>query len=121
MTQLTATPPATASARARADRRWWSLAGFGLLLNAGILYLGSSLFWGQKAVGPDEHRRIAVPYEADAALWEPFRRWVVQEDGRNKPLDTFCREAVRTITGRERFELVRSPTTGHVLVPGHDP
>jgi ABC-type transport system involved in cytochrome c biogenesis permease subunit len=35
---------------------------------------------------------------------EPLRRWPVQEDGRVKPFETFCREAVRTITGRERFE-----------------
>ena len=60
-------------------------------------------------------RKIAVPYADDIALLNSFRGWVVQEDGRNKPFDTFCREAVRSIAGRERFEMVRSMTTGHVL------
>ncbi|MFO1463869.1 MAG: cytochrome c biogenesis protein CcsA [bacterium] len=34
---------------------------------------------------------------------EVFREIAVQEGGRKKPLDTFAREAVREITGREKF------------------
>src|SRR5439155_24118858 len=33
-----------------------------------------------------------------------FRRWVVQEDGRNKPFDSLCIDTVRSVTFRERFE-----------------
>lgn len=66
-------------------------------------------------------RHINVPFDDTPEVWQPFRRWVVQEDGRHKPFDTFCRESVRAITGRERFEEERSRVTGHLLAPGHDP
>lgn len=100
---------------------FWCLAAFGLLVNALLVTLALALAFGPRSVGPPTDRRIAVPFENDSSLWEPFRRWVVQEDGRNKPFDTFCRESVRALTGRERFETVRSPTTGRVVVAGHDP
>jgi ABC-type transport system involved in cytochrome c biogenesis permease subunit len=95
------------------------LLGFlGLLLNAGIVYFAVVLFSSaEKGAAPT---RIVVPFEEEQTLWRPYRRWQVQEDGRIKPFDTFCREAVRTITGREKFETVRS-ATGRVIVEGHDP
>src|SRR5262245_8399353 len=102
-------------------RGYWCLAAFGLLVNALVVALVLGLASGPRTVAAPADRRIAVPFDHDGALWEPFRRWVVQEDGRNKPFDTFCREAVRALTGRERFEAVRSPTTGRVVVAGHDP
>ncbi len=103
------------------SRPWpWCLAGVGLLLNLAIVYLAISLF-ADRSSGATVPRHLHVPYEQDETVWEPYRRWVVQEDGRLKPFDTFCRESVRAVTGRERFEQVRSTTTGHVLVPGHDP
>src|SRR5262245_43656476 len=98
----------------------WSLATLAILLSVGIVALAVSLLHGRTADAPTP-RRIAVPLEEQADLWEPFRRWVVQEDGRNKPFDTFCREAVRTVTGRERFEEERSRVNGRRLAPGHDP
>jgi len=100
---------------------FWCLAVFGLLVNALIAFLAMALASGPRSVELPPDRRIAVPFDKDTSLWEPFRRWVVQEDGRNKPFDTFCRESVRALTGRERFETVRSPTTGRVVVTGHDP
>jgi ABC-type transport system involved in cytochrome c biogenesis permease subunit len=99
----------------------WCLAGVGLLVNALLVALVVSLVAGPGTVDPPADRRIRVPFEHEDSLWQPFRRWVVQEDGRNKPFDTFCRESVRALTGRERFETVRSPTTGRVVVAGHDP
>jgi ABC-type transport system involved in cytochrome c biogenesis permease subunit len=98
----------------------WFLAALALVLSVGIVALAGSLLRGRPADAPAP-RHIAVPFEEQAELWEPFRRWVVQEDGRNKPFDTFCREAVRAVTGRERFEEVRSRVTGRRLAPGHDP
>src|SRR5436305_1144971 len=100
---------------------FWGLAAFGLLVNALLVSLAVALASGPRTVEPPADRRIAVPFERDSPLWEPFRRWVVQEDGRNKPFDTFCRESVRALTGREHFEETRSMATGHVLSPAHDP
>jgi ABC-type transport system involved in cytochrome c biogenesis permease subunit len=100
---------------------FWFLAAFGLLVNALLVWVAVSLASAPRTVAPPADRRIAVPFEHDRSLWEPFRRWVVQEDGRNKPFDTFCRESVRALTGREHFETVRSPLTGRVMVVGHDP
>jgi ABC-type transport system involved in cytochrome c biogenesis permease subunit len=98
---------------------FWTLAALGSLLNAGVVYSGVLMLTG-RPTAPTLPPRIAVPYEGEA-IWGPWRCWVIQEDGRAKPFDTFCREAVRTITGRERFEAMRSSTTGRVLVEGHDP
>jgi ABC-type transport system involved in cytochrome c biogenesis permease subunit len=103
--------------------RWLiaSLAAVALLINVGIAALVVSLAGGRATEDSPAQSRIIIPFEDDANLWEPFRRWVVQEDGRNKPFDTFCRETVRAITGREHFEEERSRVTGRLLVPGHDP
>jgi ABC-type transport system involved in cytochrome c biogenesis permease subunit len=90
-------------------------------VNALIACLVWALASSPPTLEPPADRRIAVPFDHNSALWEPFRHWVVQEDGRNKPFDTFCRESVRALTGRERFETVRSPTTGRVVAAGHDP
>jgi len=34
---------------------------------------------------------------------DALRAWQIQEGGRKKPLDTFARESVRSLTGREKF------------------
>ncbi len=99
--------------------RW--LLGLGLLLNVAIVALAVSLIGSPAGSSMTSPRQIAIPLEDAVSVWDQFRRWVVQEDGRNKPFDTFCRESVRAITGRERFEQVRSMTTGHLVSPGHDP
>jgi hypothetical protein len=81
------------------------LALCGLVLNVGIVVLTIRLFvTGPSRVPPPPERRLAVPYAGEAAVWDRLRRWTVQEDGRLKPYDTFCRETVRSVTGRERFE-----------------
>jgi ABC-type transport system involved in cytochrome c biogenesis permease subunit len=96
------------------------LTGLTLLFDVGAICLAVCLLSARETTSSSPERRIAVPYETNRDLWEPYRRWVVQEDGRAKPFDTFCRESVRAITGRERCEMVRSPITGHVLIEGHD-
>jgi ABC-type transport system involved in cytochrome c biogenesis permease subunit len=116
--------PPVAPARSHSRRRLLlaSLAGSGFLLNILILYLAYQLLLDTRprtsAPLPPE---IRVLYEDEPALQEPFRSWVIQEDGRQKPFDTFCREAVRAVCGRERLGQVRSPLTGHLLAKGHDP
>src|SRR5687768_2986025 len=102
--QRTASPAGPRAPWTRSRASSWSLALLGLLVSGTIVYLATSMAAGPRPATPPPGRRIAVPHDNRAPLWEPFRRWVVQEDGRNKPFDTFCREAVRTITGRERFE-----------------
>ena len=95
----------TAPPRRSAPGRFRALLLCSVALTAASIALGVYLFaFGPKHVAPPPDRKIKVPYADDAALWTPFYSWVVQEDGRNKPFDTFCREAVRTVTGRERFE-----------------
>jgi ABC-type transport system involved in cytochrome c biogenesis permease subunit len=84
---------------------FWGLLAVGIALNIAVIALGVYLFgFAGQSVAPPAERRIAVPFADETALWDSWRAWVVQEDGRQKPFDTFCREAVRTITGRERFE-----------------
>ncbi len=100
---------------------FWGLAGLGLLLNLAILSLLLDLVLNRRPEAPEHLPRINVPYEGEVATWQRYRRWVVQEDGRHKPFDTFCREAVRTIHGNERLGRVRSPISGHLLAEGHDP
>src|SRR5436305_7866289 len=96
--------------RAREQRRpraglFWGLLVLVCALDAGVAALGVYLVaLDSHSVTPLEARRIAVPYAGNPALWAPLHRWVVQEDGRIKPFETFCRESVRTITGREQFE-----------------
>jgi ABC-type transport system involved in cytochrome c biogenesis permease subunit len=96
-------------AQRRAARLFAVLVLVALCLDVAALVLGGCLIAaGRKKVAPPAERHIFVPYASDAALWEPLRRWTVQEDGRLKPFDTLCRETVRAVTGREQFE-------------GHDP
>src|SRR5262245_47659894 len=95
----------TRARRGGSSRWFWRLVALAVVVNALVVGLGVYLFgFAPASVAPPASRRIALPYAAETALWESWRGWVVQEDGRNKPLDTFSRETVRTITGRERFE-----------------
>lgn len=101
-----ATESASPSKRSqRAVHIFWTLLAMGLLLN--VLVIGLvvwRIFTAPKVVSPPPERRIQIPYGSNKGLWSPFHKWVVQEDGRNKPFETFSRETVRTITGREQFE-----------------
>ncbi len=95
-------------ARTPEQRRTFRLVALlGLLalgLDAGVVALSLRLFRDAGRSAHSEAQPLAVPYAHDSALWEPLRRWSVQEDGRIKPFDTFSREAVRAVTGREEFE-----------------
>ncbi|MBI1917818.1 MAG: cytochrome c biogenesis protein CcsA [Planctomycetes bacterium] len=86
-------------------RGFWPLLLGAVALNVVIVALGVYLFaFSGKSVAPPAGRKIVVPFADKVELWDGLRGWVVQEDGRNKPFETFCREAVRTVTGQERFE-----------------
>jgi ABC-type transport system involved in cytochrome c biogenesis permease subunit len=87
------------------SRGFWALLIVGTILNIAVIALGITLFVSSgKTIEPPAQRRISVPYADNADLWKALHGWVVQEDGRIKPLETFSRESVRTITGREKFE-----------------
>src|SRR5262249_46455509 len=99
----------------------WCLGGLGLLLNLASVYLACDLLPIRETAAPVPPAQLAVPYEEDPRIWEPYRRWVIQEDGRCKPCDPFCRDWARAIPGGGRRGRVRSPLRGHLLAKGHDP
>jgi ABC-type transport system involved in cytochrome c biogenesis permease subunit len=131
-THVTASPPAPAltdkplAAPRRstqrpphAVQRFAALCVAAVALTVGVFVVGYKLF--SASLSTVEHppeQRIAIPFEN--GNWDAYRHWVVQEDGRNKPFDSFAREAVRTITGRERFEKT-PPFSSEARFPGHDP
>ncbi len=101
----------------RKPGRFWLLFAGTIVLHVVVIVWGISLIsgnWPKHAVPPE--KRIVVPF-ADSN-WDTFRHWTVQEDGRSKPFDSFAREAVRSITGKERFE---ANTMGSHPFKGHDP
>ena len=79
------------------------LSGLALFLLAAALAV-SHFLSTPKSVPPPTDKKIPIPYANQPEIWKPFRQWVIQEDGRNKPFETFSREVVRTVTGREKFE-----------------
>lgn len=90
--------------RKRSRPLFWTLLSLALLSDIGILLLSVRLLGVRDAPSPPAERHIYVPYAADAALWEPLRSWVVAVNGRRQLFESFCRKAVRRITGDERFE-----------------
>lgn len=93
------------SSHSRSRTTFWVLLLIGIVLNVAVIALGAyKVFFAPKTVAPPPDRKIAVPYSGNKALWQTFHQWVVQDDGRNKPYQTFCAETVRAITGREKFE-----------------
>jgi len=53
------------------------------------------------AAAPDDG--LLPLYAHNSALWDRWRRLIVQENGRLKPFGSFCQEAVRAITGEDGF------------------
>jgi len=84
---------------------WWTFLALTLGLDAFLIGLGIYLLSTNRTV--EQPERIAVPYaetkdvrKGNEDLWEPWHRWVIMEDGRMKPFETYCIESLRTITGR---------------------
>jgi hypothetical protein len=91
--------------RKRSLLLFWMLLSLALMSDSGVLLFGTRLVGvSESPTSPPTERHIHVPYAADAALWEPLRHWVVRVDGRTQLFESFCRKAVREITGDERFE-----------------
>ncbi len=82
--------------------RWWLLAA-GSVLNVAIVILAGILLFSDPKE-PHKDPAIKVPLIEEKVLWDTWRGWEVQHKGRVKPFDTFARETVRTITGKEKFE-----------------
>lgn len=111
--QLKSTPSAEYLKKSPAEgtkidpaKNWfWALLLVGIVLTVAVIGLAVyKIIAAPKSVTPPPERRIAVPFKDNSALWAKYQSWVVQEDGRIKPFDSFAREIVRTITGREKFE-----------------
>src|SRR5262249_10700564 len=87
--------------RKRSPAFFWALVALAFLLDSALVYLGVQLFAeAAPAPGsPPPGRRMHVRYADNAALWEPLRRWVIRVQGRPRLFESFCREAVRSITG----------------------
>lgn len=99
-----ASRPTAREAPSRRRILFWCLLISAVPIDAGVLYHGASLLVASDAANAPTAPAIAVPYEDKSDLWDRFRSLSVQEDGRAKPLDTFCRESVRSISGREEIE-----------------
>lgn len=92
--------------RQRSRGLFWFLVALALVLDGSLLVAGAHWFGGvESAPGPPApERRMHVPHTRNAALWEPLRRWVVRVDDRPRLFESFCCQAVRAVTGEERFE-----------------
>lgn len=69
-----------------------------------VLVVAHLLAVRQPASPSPTDRRIYVPFAVDADLWEPLRHWAIRTQGRTQFFESFCRGAVRDITGEECFE-----------------
>ncbi len=84
---------------------FWSLIVVTFAVDAGLLFVGAYLLGVVDPVTPPpSERRMYVPHARNTALWEPLRHAVIRVEGRPRIFESFCREAVRAITGHERFE-----------------
>jgi hypothetical protein len=91
--------------RRRSPLLFWTLLVLAIALDTALFFLGAQLLGAlETPLEPPPERRGPVRFAADAELWEPLRHWVVRVRGRTRLFESFCREAVRRITGRERFE-----------------
>jgi ABC-type transport system involved in cytochrome c biogenesis permease subunit len=81
---------------------WW-LAGVNFLVTVGIgVFIYFIFFTATTYKG--EEKKLAVPFADNTAILQPYHQLVVQHDGRIKPFESFCKDTVRSITGREKFE-----------------
>ena len=91
--------------RKRSLLLFWLLLSLALISDILLLVFGVRLLGiSHEIASPPADRHIHVPFAADRALWEPLRHWVIRADGRTQLFESFSREAVRRITGDERFE-----------------
>jgi len=67
-----------------------------------LILLLMVLFFGLS--GSPTEAATPMPAPKPGMQIELFRSIAIQEGGRKKPLDSFARETVRSITGREKFE-----------------
>ena len=89
--------------RRRSSKLFWGLVTLVLLLDGALVLLGARLL-GAGPASPPAERPMHVRFADNADLWRPLRRWVIRVNGRPRLFESFCREAVRAITGIERFE-----------------
>lgn len=71
----------------------------------GIVGVVAWMILSTKSAKPPVDRALtSILYADNKPLWDSLAPIVVQEDGRKKPLEEAARTAVRSITGREKFE-----------------
>lgn len=92
--------------RKRSPRLFWGLLLLAFAFDSALALLGTQLLAGADSAPATSspERRMYVPYAKNLVLWEPLRRWAIRVDGRPQLFESFCRDAVRRVTGEERFE-----------------
>src|SRR5690349_5219435 len=83
----------------------WSLLGWlraeAVVVAAAIVYLTGVVFYPLLF---ERQPARQVKLEQPAYDYGPWHAWPVQVEGRTKPFETAAREALRQITGHEKFE-----------------
>jgi hypothetical protein len=92
--------------RQRSRRLFWSLLTVALVLDGLLVLAGARLLGSVELTprAPPSERRMHVSHAGNPTLWEPLRHWVIRGEGRTQLFQSYCREAVRAVTGEERFE-----------------
>src|SRR6185437_7139502 len=85
---------------------FWSLIALAFTVDTALLLVVVHLLGlvNSATASPPSERRMHVPHARNVALWEPLRHWVIRLDDQPRSFESFCRAAVRGITGAERFE-----------------
>jgi hypothetical protein len=91
--------------RKRSPLLFWTLLLLAVAMDTALLFLAARFLGLSETTSiPPAERRMYVRFALDADLWEPLRSWVIRVNGRTTLFESFCRRAVRDITGAERFE-----------------
>src|SRR5262249_25164654 len=92
--------------RKRSPGLFWGLLTLAFVLDTVLAFLGVQLLGlvELSPATPSAERRMYVPYAKNRALWEPLRNWAIRVEGRPQLFESYCRDAVRRVTGEECFE-----------------
>jgi ABC-type transport system involved in cytochrome c biogenesis permease subunit len=95
-----ARPTAPSITRPPLGPGFFLLVAAGVAVTGGLVYTAYGMAFGEKTK-VEASKDITIPFEANKGLWDRVGRLPVQQDGRIKPFETFAREQMRAIAGRE--------------------